>query len=204
MAQLKAIVPFEHGLSWICDEWMQRASHALVIDGRVWLVDPVDIPEAIEQARGLGEIAGVIQLLDRHNRDCAALAEHFGVPHHKLPTEIPDAPGLQVLPVLRGRMWKESALWWPDTGTLVVAELLGSNDTFVLNQRDAVGIHAFMRAHKARVGDHLPVSHLLMGHGLPQHEHAAEAIAAAYRRRWRDLPRLALVPLNVLRGGRGT
>jgi len=38
---------------------------------------------------------------------------------------------------------------------------------------------------------------------MPQHEGAAEAIAAAYRRRLRDLPRLALVPLNVLRGGRG-
>ena len=29
----------------------------------------------------LGEIAGVLQLLDRHNRDCAPLAERFGVPH---------------------------------------------------------------------------------------------------------------------------
>jgi hypothetical protein len=27
---------------WVVDEFMQRCSHALVVDGRVWLIDPVD------------------------------------------------------------------------------------------------------------------------------------------------------------------
>ena len=43
------------GFSWVAGEPMTRASHALVADGRVWLVDPVDWPEAIERARSLGE-----------------------------------------------------------------------------------------------------------------------------------------------------
>jgi hypothetical protein len=45
----------------------------------VWLVDPVDVPEAIERARSLGEPAAVLQLLDRHGRGCAAVAERLGV-----------------------------------------------------------------------------------------------------------------------------
>ena len=60
---------------------MQRTSHALPVDGRVWLVDPVDAPELEERVRALGEPAGVLQLLDRHERGCAAWARRLGVPH---------------------------------------------------------------------------------------------------------------------------
>lgn len=59
---------------------MQRASHALAVEGRVWLVDPVDAPELEARIRLLGEPAGVVQLLDRHGRDCAAWAARLGVP----------------------------------------------------------------------------------------------------------------------------
>jgi len=38
---------------------MERAFHALVDDGRVWLVDPLDGPE-MEDAAALGEPAGVL------------------------------------------------------------------------------------------------------------------------------------------------
>ncbi|MBJ7470148.1 MAG: hypothetical protein JHD16_02560 [Solirubrobacteraceae bacterium] len=185
--QTKLIVPFEHGLTWVQDEWMQRASHALLVDGKVWLIDPVDEPEAIEQARQLGEIAGVIQLLDRHPRACRKLAEHYDVPLHRLPDDLPGTP-LQVVSVLRAKRWQERAIWWPDTGTLVVAELLGTNDYFALSGRGPVGVHPFMRGLVNRkVGDHLPVQHLLVGHGAPVHEGAAEAVAAAYQHRVRDL-----------------
>ncbi len=37
------------GISWVVDEPMQRASHALVVGGRTWLVDPVDVDEAIDR-----------------------------------------------------------------------------------------------------------------------------------------------------------
>ena len=45
---------------------MRRTSHALVAGGRVWLTDPVDNPELEDRVRALGEPAGVLQLLDRH------------------------------------------------------------------------------------------------------------------------------------------
>ena len=64
---------------------MTRTSHALATSEGVWLVDPVDWPEAIDRAASLGTPAGVIQLLDRHNRDGAAVAERLGVPHLVVP-----------------------------------------------------------------------------------------------------------------------
>ena len=80
------------GFGWIVEEAATRTSHALAADGKVWLVDALDWPDAIDRALELGEPAGVIQLLDRHNRDCAALAARFGVPHVVAPRQFPGSP----------------------------------------------------------------------------------------------------------------
>ena len=69
------------------------------MDGRVWLVDPFEAEGLEERVRELGEPAGVIQLLDRHGRDCAALAWKLGVPHHVVPRALPETP-FTFLPVL--------------------------------------------------------------------------------------------------------
>ena len=71
---------------------MTRTAHALATGDGVWLVDPVDVPEAMERAAALGAPAGVIQLLDRHNRDCAAIAARLGVPHLRVPAGRPGQP----------------------------------------------------------------------------------------------------------------
>ena len=70
----------EDGFGWAIDEPLERTSHALRVDGRVWLIDPVDAPELEDRIRALGEPAGVLQLLDRHARDGAAWAARLGVP----------------------------------------------------------------------------------------------------------------------------
>ena len=54
---------FAGGFDWIADERLQRCSHALVDEGRVWLIDPVDADGVEERVRAAGEPAGVIQLL---------------------------------------------------------------------------------------------------------------------------------------------
>src|SRR3954452_16331917 len=95
----------ELGLSWVAEEPMERAFHALVDGGRVWLVDPLDGPE-IEDAAALGEPAGVLQLLDRHNRDCAAVAARLGVPHLSVPDSVPDSP-FEAIPAMRAPGWRE-------------------------------------------------------------------------------------------------
>ena len=45
-----------------------------------------------------------------------------------------------------------------------------------------------------RVGEHLPVKHLLVGHGAPLHDDPATALATAYSRRLRDW---ALIPKGL-------
>ena len=45
------------------------APRALVAEGGVWVIDPVAWSDAEERARALGEPRGVLQLLDRHDRD---------------------------------------------------------------------------------------------------------------------------------------
>ena len=78
----------EIGISWVMDEPMARASHALADGEKVWLVDPVDDEAAIERALSLGEPAVVFQLLDRHNRDCAEVARRLGIERVVLPLEL--------------------------------------------------------------------------------------------------------------------
>src|SRR3982751_6615024 len=134
----------EHGLglTWVVAEPMQRASPALADDGRVWLVDPLDGPE-IEDAAALGKPAGVLQLLDRHNRDCAAIAARFGVPHLRVPDAVPGSP-FEAIAAVRVPRWRETALWWPARKALVVAETLAANPMHTGGEQ-RVGMHLFLR-----------------------------------------------------------
>jgi hypothetical protein len=71
---------------WIAPErgFMQRASHAVAAQGRVWVLDPLADLRALGRAPELCEPAGVVQLLDRHGRGCRAVAEQLGVPYYQL------------------------------------------------------------------------------------------------------------------------
>ena len=51
--------------------------------------------------RPTGEIAGVLQLLDRHERDCAKLADRHGAPLHRLPFGGISGSGLEAIKVVR-------------------------------------------------------------------------------------------------------
>ena len=152
------------GFSWIVDDPMTRTSHALAADGRVWLVDPVRDPPALERAAALGAPQAVLQLLDRHNRDCAALAAELGVPHIVAPEALDGTP-FEVVPVRRSRNWNEVALWWRAERTLVVAEAIATN-RFFTGGRERAGVHLLMRLSPPReaLGRFEP-EHLLVGHG---------------------------------------
>ncbi len=177
------------GFSWIVEEAMTRTSHVLAADGRVWLIDPVDWPEAIERARGLGEPAAVLQLLGRHNRDCAIVASRLGVPHLVAPAAVPDSP-FEVVEVKRWKHWQEIALWWPEPRMLVVAEGIGTNRFFTGRGR-AAGVHLFLRLTPPNVLARFDPEHLLVGHGEGLHgPEATTALHEALRRSRRDLPRL--------------
>jgi hypothetical protein len=179
----------EHGFGWIIDESMTRTSHALAAAGRVWLVDPVDWPDAVDRALTLGEPAGVLQLLDRHNRDCRALADRLGVPHLVAPDDVPGSP-FRCVPVLRRKRWAETALWWAEERTLVVAEAVGTNRFFTAGKAP-LGVHVLLRLTPPKVLGQFGPSQLLVGHGEGLHgPGTADALAAALATSRRGLPGL--------------
>lgn len=175
------------GFSWIVDEPMARTSHALAADGRVWLVDPVDWPDAIDRARALGTPAAVLQLLDRHNRDCATLAGRLGVPHLVTPDAVPDSP-FECVPVVRRKRWQERALWWPGRRVLVVAEALGTNPFFT-GGKAPLGVHLLLRLTPPGRLRAFEPQHLLTGHGEGLHgPGTAGAVQRALAESRRRLP----------------
>lgn len=179
------------GVAWLAatPAYMRRASCALAHEGRVWLVDPVDGPGLAEAVAGLGEVAGVLRLLDRHPRDCAALAERYGVPLHENPVDgVPGAP-FACIPLTQGRLWREVALWWEEHRLMVVPEAVGTAPYF-LSPGLPLGIHPFMRLTPPRaLLAHRPAS-VVVGHGAPvEGDGTADALHAAVRGARRDIPR---------------
>jgi hypothetical protein len=189
------------GLTWVVDDPLLRASHALAHDGRVWLVDPVDAPEAIERATALGEPAAVLQLFMAHPRDSAAIAERLKIPHLTLPDAVPGSP-FSVLDLSLGP-WKERALWWPEPKGLVVPESIGTATHYAVG-RGLAGVHMVRRALPPnQIRPFLP-EHLLVGHGDAVHGGmAAAALIDALNRSRRDLPALVLKAPKLLRGMQG-
>ena len=194
MRRLLAIEEHEAGLTWVVDEPMQRASHALATADGVWLVDPVDDDRAMDRATALGEPAGVLQLLDRHPRACERLAGRLGVPLLRLPDAVPDSP-FGVITVVDVPKWREKALWWGERGVLVVAEAVGTGPMF----GTPAGIHLFLRLTPPGVLRDYDPEHLLVGHGPAVHGTAAKpALEHAYRRSRVDLPKtLVRLPFTM-------
>ena len=183
------------GFSWIVDEPATRTSHALASEGRVWLVDPVRDEGMLQRAGSLGRPAAVIQLVDRHNRDCAEIATELNVSHLVVPDAVPDSP-FEAIALTRNRAWRETALWWPAAHTLVVAEALGTNEFFAAGP-ETVGVHLLLRLTPPRdaLGPLAP-EHLLVGHGRGLHGPAAtDGLQRALEHSRGGLPRLlARVP----------
>jgi hypothetical protein len=178
----------DFGFGWIDDDdRIRRTSHALVVDGGVWLIDPVAWPTAEQRAHELGEPRGVLQLLDRHGRDCASLAATLGVPHHLVPRHPIDGAPFEFLPVLRNRFWREVALWWPRQRVLAAADVLGTISYFRA-PGERVGVHPLLRLAPPRSLRRVYPEHILTGHGEGVHEDAAVALHTALGTSRRRLP----------------
>jgi hypothetical protein len=187
---LRVVDEFDAGIGWIEPGRIGRTSHALVVDRRVWLIDPVDPSDTVSQAvAALGEPAGVIQLLDRHARDCAALAARFGVPH-VLAYAHEDSTPFELVPLVDRRWWREAALWWPARRVLVCADVLGTLAYFCA-PGDRVGVHPLLRMFPPRRLGGLGPDRIFVGHGEGVQRDAARALADALRTsRRRALPAL--------------
>jgi len=177
---------FDRGFGWIVDEFMARCSHVLVAAGRVWAIDPLLGDGVEDRIRAAGEPAGVLQLLDRHSRDCAELAKRLGVPHHVVPTA--SVPPFELIPIRLGRRWKEVALWWPERRVLVCGDALGTADYFLAGD-ERLGVHPLLRLRPPReqLGGLDPVT-ILCGHGEGIFENAAEVLREALSTSRRRIP----------------
>jgi hypothetical protein len=168
-------------LEWIEPGFMQRASH--VVDG--WVIDPVYDDEALGR---VSDPVGVVQLLDRHGRDCARVAELLGVPHYEVPDEAPAGAPFEVLPVLNRKRWHEIALWFPEHRTLVCADALGTAP-YYRAPAERIAVSPLLRLTPPRVLLRVEPEHVLVGHGGGVHDDVAAAVRAAVTKaRSRTLP----------------
>jgi hypothetical protein len=191
---------FEHGLEWVQDgDKLARTSHAVLAGDRVWLTDVVDGPGLDERIAALGSAAAVIQLLDRHPRDNAALAERLGVPLHETPfTDVEGAPFV-VLPIVKRRFWREIALWFAEERILVCADALGSLGYFRA-RGEPFGVHPFLRLFPPKQLATLEPEHVLCGHGAGFHgPETPQALRDALAKPRRRLPQALLNGLREAR-----
>jgi hypothetical protein len=192
----------ELGISWLADagEMMQRACHAVRLGGGVWVFDPVDVPGLDERIGAVGEPRGVLQLLDRHDRDCAGVAARLGVPHHRVPFGgVEDAP-FEAVSIISNRLWKEVAIWSPADRALIVPEAVGTAPYFRSGD-EPVGIHPMLRMiPPRRLADYDP-GHLLTGHGTGMHgAGTADALRDAVHSSRRRLPGALVSMVRPRRG----
>jgi hypothetical protein len=184
--QVRFCDDFDAGFGWVAADFMERSSHALVVDGRVWLIDPVDGDGVEERVRAAGAPAGVLQLLDRHNRDCAALASRLGVRHHVVPQG--SLGPFAFVDVKHSRSWKEVALWWPERRVLVCADVLGTAPYYCA-RNERLAVHPLMRLRppRAQLGKLQP-GVILCGHGEGVFEDAGAALREALSTSLRRIP----------------
>ena len=196
--ELLSVDESDLGISWVLDEAMERACHAILADGKVWFVDPVEVDDIVDRAAALGEPAGVLQLLDRHNRDCAEVAERLGIEHLNVPDEVPGSP-FEAIKALRFPGWKETALWWPERRVLVVAEIVGTHP--IANAgTGGVGVHPMLRLLPPKSIRGFGAEHLLTGHGAAaSRQTPTPRLERAYSRSHRDIPRAAI---SLIKSGR--
>ena len=177
------------GFGWIAKEKLRRTSHALKTRGEVWVFDPLLWEPALERIRELGEPAGVVQLLDRHERDSAAVAAALGVTHYAVPLQGITSSPLEIQPLVRSRFWKEVAVWMPELRTLVVGDALGTVGYFRAPD-EPIGVHPLLRMRPPKVLDRYEPRHIVCGHGRGVHgDEIPEALREALRTARRRLPK---------------
>lgn len=173
----------DHVFSWrpVDEGFMQRTAHGLRLGGDIWLVDPIDADDLDDLLHSRGSVAGVVVTLSRHLRDSLAIASRHGVriwadeavgrvalgeSGRRFRERIPGTPLFSIPLPGHGlrRFWHESALWWPEQGTVLVSESLGTVAYFQLGD-EALGLHPFRRGDPPRELLPLPAQRLLTGHG---------------------------------------
>lgn len=201
---------FDGGLTWIAhpEEGMQRASHALETEGGLWLVDPLDVEGLDGRLADLGHVAGVVLLLDRHERDAVAIARRHQVPVSRAPgiDRTLDGPTEDITGGLPGTDfefltlrewpgWHEVGLW--DGATLVVPESLGTVSYATVGD-ERLGVNPIIRIAPPRSLGRLSPERVLVGHGPPVLDGATPALQDALANARRGLPKAWIGALRAM------
>jgi hypothetical protein len=195
--------------AWLAgaDDPMTRSSCALVVDGGCLVVDPVDVAGLDDALEPVAPVLGVVTLLDRHQRDAAAVAERLGV-ERLLPAAL-GGDGLRIAGVEERTVidrpgWHEALLWLPDRRLLVCVETLATADVFLVGAHDRLGMHPLARPFPPRRAfDGIDPRVIAVGHGRPLRDGAGEALRRTLRTARLRLPRhWARLPLAALRASR--
>lgn len=213
---LTVIDEWPGGIGWLAypEEDMQRAGHAFVVDGDVWLVDPVDAAGLDDRLGELGTVAGVVVCIARHERDAVALARHHDVPVY-LPEPVADSlslpvqtrtvadslpgTGYEVLSIVDNPVvgWQEAALFDREDGTLYVPESLGTS-VFFCTGTERLGVHPVLRpVPPRRALGGLSPERLLVGHAEGVMDDAEATLQDALSGARRRLPSLYLQNLRL-------
>jgi hypothetical protein len=188
--EVRFVDEFEGSVGWTPaePELRRRTSHAVASSGRVWIVDPIDGAGIDERIRQLGEPAAVVQLLNRHNRDCEEFARRLGVPLHVTPFAGVPGAAFEAVKVLDVPGWHEAALWFPAERILVCADAVGSASYFRA-KGERIGVHPLLRLWPPKTLARFEPRQLLLGHGKGlAGDDTAAALRAALRNSRRNIP----------------
>lgn len=201
--RVNVIKRWEGGLTWMAhpDAQMQRASHALTVDGDVWLFDPLDANGLDAELDPLGTIAGIVLLSSRHRRHANRLAQRHGISIHvpeffEVDFDAPverftddlDETGFEVLWRVDSA-FQEGVLFHPERKTLLVGDSLMTNSLLCGTEGRLELALPLLRLRPPQVElDALDVERVLLSHGKPVFEEPQvgleQALAMEHRGRY--------------------
>lgn len=192
-AELSVVDRFDRGVGWIAypGEAMQRASHIVESEGKLWVFDPVDA-EGVDDliAEFDADVGGVVVGLARHERDAEAVAARHDAPVYvprwmngvaedaAVPVERfgDELAGFAVERLIDNPLWQEAVFF--DGATLLVPEALGTVAYF-RSASEQLGVHPMLRLLPPRSLRQYAPERLLVGHGQGVFEDPSRAIRTA-------------------------
>ena len=174
---------WERGFGWFAhpDEEGLRASHAVLFDEGVWIVDPLDAPGIDEAFAELGEVVGVTICSSMHTRDAAIFAKRYDVPvcipegmgriSDRLDVQVSryqdEFPASGVMVIRRNPFpgFDEANLYHEPTRTLYIGDSLGTTPWHTVG-RETIGAQAILRLFPPKGFLDIAPERIFCGHGL--------------------------------------
>lgn len=198
------VLDWEGGMSWVPhpDEMGKRCSHAIQTDDGVWLIDPMDAPTIDDQIQSLGTVSGVAVCSRYHARDADSFADRYDVSvslpewmdrvEPRLNTSPVRYTGsfhdeFRVFPCRPLPIWKELFCYHEPTATLVIPDSLATVYPWT-RETEQLGLDLNRRLQPPTQLAELEPDRILVGHGEPVTENAAEVLQTALSGARRSFP----------------